>query len=273
LRRRRLRGQIGWTLSGLSVLLVAFPLIDLLAVIVEKGLRALSPTLFTQVTNGISGGLWNAIQGTLLLVVGALVFAVPIGVLSGIYVAEWPRSRFAGLVRFVADVMTGIPSVVLGYFGYITMVIGLGWQFSLLAGAITLALMVIPYIARTTELAMLNIGHDIREAGSALGLSQGTVIFRVVLPGALSGVLSGIMLAVAISVGETAPLIYTAGWSNYAWNGSLVHAPVGYLTYVIWTFINQPFASAHALAFAAALLVIALVLLVNAITRTLLQRR
>ena len=120
-----------------------------------------------------------------------------------------------------------------------------------------------PYLARITELALRQVPNTMREAAFALGAREPAVIFRIVLPGAASGVVTGALLALAISVGETAPLIYTAGWSNYSWDGRLTHSPIGYLTYVIWSFIDQPFAESHALAFAAAFLVMLVVLAIN----------
>ncbi len=270
--QRRWWSGLGWSLAAASFVLVATPLLDILFTVFRKGFSALSFTLFTKVTNGISGGLLNAITGTLVLVSGALVFAVPVGVLAGIYLSEFGRGRFGQVVRFLDDVLAGVPSIVLGYFSYVTLVIGMGWQFSVLAGSITLALMVVPYIARFTETAFLQVPNGLREAGYALGFRELTVITRIALPLALPGILTGILFAIAISLGETAPLIYTAGWSNFLWNGRLVHEPIGYLTYVIWSFINQPYRSAHALAFAAALLVILMVLLIN-IGLTILVRR
>ncbi len=218
-------------------------------------------------TNGISGGLANAIEGTLLLSGGALLIAVPVGIGAGICLSEFSHGRYGSAVRFLADVLTGVPSIVLGYFAYVTMVEGLGWQFSLLAGAITLAIMIVPYLARMAELSLRQTPNEMREASYALGAPDRTVVLRVLLPIAWPGILTGILLSLAISVGETAPLIYSAGWSNYMWSGKFTHEPVGYLTYVIWTFINQPFPSAHALAFAAALLVIVVVLAINIAVR------
>ncbi len=273
IRLRRLANVSGWVGCGLFFALVALPLFDLLALIAVRGFGAFRASLFTTVTNGISGGLLNAITGTLVLSGGALLFGVPVGVGGGIYLAEFGRGRFADLVRFLADVLTGIPSIVLGYFSYITMVIGLGWQFSVLAGAITVAIIIVPYIARISELALRQVPQTLREAAYAIGAPEHTVVLRIVFPVAWPGILTGILLGLAISVGETAPLIYTAGWSNYLWNGRLTHEPVGYLTYVVWSFINQPFASAHALAFAAALLVILAVLAINIASRLALRRR
>ncbi|HML81482.1 MAG TPA: phosphate ABC transporter permease PstA [Thiomonas arsenitoxydans] len=272
-RRRSLFNVFFAALCVAAFAIVVVPLFDILWMTLVKGGAALSPALFTQVTNGISGGLLNAIEGTLVLSGGALLFAAPIGVLSGIYLSEYGNGRWAYIVRFLADVLTGVPSIVLGYFAYVTLVVGLGWQFSALAGAITLAIMIMPYIARFTELAMRQNPTSLREAAYALGCKEHQVVLRVLLPAARSGVITGVLFALAISVGETAPLIYTAGWSNYLWNGHLTQEPIGYLTYVIWSFINQPFASAHALAYAAAFLVVTMVLAINLVARAFLTSK
>ena len=272
-RRRSLFNVFFAALCVAAFAIVVVPLFNILWMTLVKGGAALSPALFTQVTNGISGGLLNAIEGTLVLSGGALLFAAPIGVLSGIYLSEYGNGRWAYIVRFLADVLTGVPSIVLGYFAYVTLVVGLGWQFSALAGAITLAIMIMPYIARFTELAMRQNPTSLREAAYALGCKEHQVVLRVLLPAARSGVITGVLFALAISVGETAPLIYTAGWSNYLWNGHLTQEPIGYLTYVIWSFINQPFASAHALAYAAAFLVVTMVLAINLVARAFLTSK
>ncbi|MGH7081912.1 MAG: phosphate ABC transporter permease PstA [Acetobacteraceae bacterium] len=267
---RRFHAGIGWAATMLAFGLLAAPLFDILWLVTRRGVAAISPAIFTAPTNGIAGGLLNAIVGTLVLSGGALILGVPAGVGAGIYLSEFGSGRFAAVVRFVADVLTGIPSIVLGYFSYITMVIGFGWRFSVLAGAITLAMMIVPYIARMTELALRGLPVALRESAYALGASDRTVVLRIVFPPASPGVLTAALLALAISVGETAPLIYTAGWSNYVWSGRFIHEPVAYLTYVIWSFINQPFASAHRLAFAAAFLVVLMVLAINITARLLL---
>lgn len=271
--RRLVINAVGLTLCGLAFLLVAIPLLDLILTITIKGASAFSLTLFTTSSNGVTGGLLAAIVGTTVLSLGSLVFAVPIGVGAGIYLSEYGQNRLGSVIRFLSDTLTGMPSIVLGYFSYITMVIGFGWQFSALAGAITLAIMIVPYLARITEMALQRVPQQMREAAYALGAGERTVAFKIVLAAGSPGVITGVLLGLAISVGETAPLIYTAGWSNYIWNGKLTHQPIGYLTYVIWTFINQPYKSAHALAFAAALLVMLVVLAINIGVRIVLRRK
>ena len=271
-RRRYATNIVGWGLCTLAFLLIAVPLLDLVLTVTLKGASAFSIERFTTSTNGVTGGLQNAIIGTLVLSLGSLLIATPIGIGAGIYLSEYGSNRLAATVRFLADTLTGTPSIVLGYFSYITMVIGLGWKFSELAGAITLSIMVVPYLARITELSLRRVPTSMREAAYALGARDHTVASRIVLAAAAPGVITGVLLSLAISVGETAPLIYTAGWSNYLWTGKLTNEPIGYLTYVIWTFINEPNPESHALAFAAALLVMLVVLAINIGVRMVMRR-
>lgn len=264
---RRLLDYIGWTLCALALLLLTGAMLWILVIVFLRGYQTISWSVITHVTVGTGGGLLNAIEGTILLSFGGIILAVPPGLAAGIYLAEFDTSRFAPVLRFLADVLVGVPSIVIGYFGYVTMVEGLGWKFSLAAGAIALAIICLPYICRTTEMAIRQVPRATREAAYALGANDAKVALGICLPVALPGVLTGILLALAISVGETAPLIYTAGWSNYLWNGHFTNEPVAYLTYAIWAFITEPFASAHALAYAAALCVTMLVLLISVISR------
>lgn len=270
---RRLFSAAGWAICGFALFTLSGLIVWILVVVFVRGFSALSPSLFTTVTQGRGGGLLNAIEGTAVLSIGALLLAIPLGVGAGIYVSEYRFSRWAAVIRFLADVLVGVPSIVLGYFGYITMVEWLGWNFSVAAGSIILAIICMPYICRTTELALAQVPSDLREAAYALGTDDRRVILSICLPAALPGVLTGILLALAISVGETAPLLYTAGWSSFLWDGKLTHSPIGYLTYCIWTFINEPFASANALAYAAAFLVTMFVLAINVLSRFVLHRR
>jgi phosphate transport system permease protein len=271
--RRVITGKIGWIACGIALLCVIGPLVDIVGVVGYNGLSAFSLKLFTTTGNGTSGGLLNAIEGTFIITVGAMIFAVPIGVGAGIYLSEYGNNRLGAVIRFMSDVLTGTPSVVLGYFSYIVFVIALGWDFSTLAASITIAILIVPYLARITELALRQVPVSMREAGFALGATEPTVVFKIILPGALSGVVTGALLALAISVGETAPLIYTAGWSASLWHGKLTHEPIGYLTYVIWTAFEQPTSEAHALAFAAAFLVMLVVLAINIGVRLVVRRK
>lgn len=270
--RRRVVSIAGWVATGLCLLLLSAAMMWILAMVFIRGVGALSPSLFTTVTQGNGGGLLNAIEGTVVLSFGALLIAVPFGLAAGVYVSEYRHGYWAPTIRFLSDILVGVPSIVLGYVGYVTMVDWLGWNFSVAAGSITVSVICLPYICRTTELALQQVPGDLREAAFALGANEARVILRICLPSALPAILTGILLALAISVGETAPLLYTAGWSDYLWNGQLTHSPIGYLTYAIWTFINEPFASAHQLAYASAFLVTMFVLIVHVVSRFVFDR-
>jgi len=270
--RRRLFSIAGWSFTGLALALLTGAMGWILIMVFARGFGALSPDLFTHRTQGSSGGLLNAIEGTLVLSFGALLIAVPFGLSAGVYVSEYRHGNWAPTIRLFSDVLVGVPSIVLGYVGYVTMVSWLGWNFSVAAASITVSVICLPYICRTTELALQQVSTDLREAAFALGADEKRVIFRICLPAALPAVLTGVLLALAISVGETAPLLYTAGWSDYLWDGKLTHSPIGYLTYAIFTFINEPFAAAHQLAYAAALLVTVFVLIVHVVSRFVFER-
>jgi len=270
--RRVTTSAIGWAACGIALICVIGPLIDIVGTVGYYGLSAFSVKLFTTTGTGISGGLLNAIEGTFIITLGAMIFAVPIGVAAGIYLSEYGNNRLGATIRFMSDTLTGTPSVVLGYFSYIVFVILLNWKFSVLAAAITIAILIVPYLARITELSLRQVPVAMREAGFALGATEPTVVFKIILPGAMSGVVTGALLALAISVGETAPLIYTAGWSASMWHGHMTNESIGYLTYVIWTAFEQPTAQAHALAFAAAFLVMMVVLVINIGVRLVVRR-
>ncbi|HUZ18506.1 MAG TPA: phosphate ABC transporter permease PstA, partial [Spirochaetia bacterium] len=255
-----------------SAALCVLPLADILYVIIVRGFPAISLETLITPTKGVAGGLANAITGTILIVVAAMVLAGPIGVFGALFTSELASPPFAALVRYVAEILTGVPSIVLGYVGYVTMVVAFGWGFSLLAAAITLMIMMVPYILRSSDIAMQKVSVELRHASLSLGATEVTTALQIVVRGAIPGITTGTMIAVGIALGETAPLIYTAGWSSYMPTGKLFHAPVGYLTYVIWTFINEPFDSAHALAYAAAFVLIVLVLCFNVVGRAILRR-
>ncbi len=265
--RRRIFSALGWIICGLAFTALAIAMLWILATVVMRGLPALSPHVFTHVTQGTGGGLLNAIEGTALIGAGSMVLAIPLGVIAGLYVALFGHSVWAKIIRFLSDVLVGVPSIVLGYFGYVTMVEELGWGFSYAAASITLAILCLPYICRSTELALLQMSDALREAAYAMGAGDRTVALRICLPVARPGIVTGILLAFAISIGETAPLIYTAGWSDYLWTGQFIHSPMGYLTYAIWAFVNEPFARTQALAYAAAFLVTLFVLLISIASR------
>jgi len=235
-------------------------------------------SVLTTPTKGTGGGLENAIIGTLILMAGVLVIAGSIGVLAGIHLAELAQPRRngkegGGLLRTASDVLSGFPSIVLGYVGYVALVVGLGWGFSLLPALIILSIMVIPYIAKSTESALRQVPTGYREGAEALGMSTGYSLRKVVLKSALPGIVTGLLLALAIACGETAPLIYTAGWTNAIPSLQLTGTQgFPYLTYPIFTFYDQPGSEAHNLSYDAALILVVIVLLLLISSRIIVSR-
>ncbi len=271
--RRRMFDILGWGFCSLAFLLLGSAMVSIFLTVLIRGIGALSLQVVTHVTSGTSGGLLNAIEGTLVLAVGGVLLAVPPGLAAGIYLSMFDTGALAPTIRFLSDVLVGVPSIVIGYFGYITMVVSLGWQFSAAAGSLALAIICMPYICRTSEMAINQVPRGVRESAYALGAGDGRVAMGICVRMALPGIITGILLALAISVGETAPLLYTAGWSNYMWNGHLIREPIGYLTYAIWAFITEPFSSAHALAYAAALFIILFILAISMLSRMVIAGR
>ncbi len=267
--RRRLKSIALWGVSMASLLLVVLIVFDILFSVVSRGVPGLNWSVFTTQTSGIAGGLQNAILGTLMLIVISMVISAPLGILGGIYIALFADSRLAALVRFLSEVLAGVPSIVIGYFGYMVLVLQFKMGFSALAGSLSLAIITLPYIVRTTDASFRQIPSQYFEGAIALGLTPLMALRTVLMRLALPGVLTGLLLALSIALGETAPLIFTAGWSNFNPNLQLVKNPVAYLTYVVWTYLNEPYKAAHQLAYTAALLLVIIVLILHVLVRML----
>lgn len=266
-----IRRNIGWGISVGALCGVLGILGAIFWFVLSRGLPALRPQVFTTVTSGVAGGLENAIIGTLLLVFLGVVMVAVIGFGTGIWLSSYAAPKPREFVRLLTDVLAGVPSIVVGYFGYILLVKIAGWQFSLAGGAIALMIIMLPYVVRGTDLALEAVPRELREGGFALGATYTTVLLTISWPYALPSVLTMLLLATGIALGETAPLIYTAGWSNYMPTGQLTHAPVPYLTYVIWTFISQPFEESHQLAYAAAAILMLMIVVTNVVARSWLE--
>ncbi|WAH38796.1 phosphate ABC transporter permease PstA [Alicyclobacillus dauci] len=271
-RRRKIGGYIGWGFAWLASALVIFALFDLLISVVWHGARAFKWSMLTQTTHGIAGGLQNAIIGTFELVIIAIIFAAPLGILGGVYASEFAGTRVSAVIRFLAEVLSGVPSIVIGYFGYLLMVMHWHWGFSALAGGIALTIMMLPYILRTTETSLQQVPHTQREAAWALGMTRFQAISRTVWRPAAGGIATGVLLAIAIGLGETAPLLYTAGWNTHNPTGHLTHEQVPYLTYVVWDYLDQPYPEARNLAYAAAFVLLVIILLIQLVVRALVWR-
>ncbi|UOF91434.1 phosphate ABC transporter permease PstA [Fodinisporobacter ferrooxydans] len=271
-KRRKWSSKIGWSFAWLATAFVLFGLLDILGTILYKGVISFRPDMLTTVTHGIAGGLQNAILGTFELIIISTIIAAPLGILGGIYVSEFARRKTANVIRFLTEVLSGVPSIVIGYFGYLLMVLRWGWGFSALAGGIALTIIMLPYILRTTESSLQQVPLALREGAWALGMTKFQAISRVVWKPVGGSIATGVLLAVAIGMGETAPLLYTAGWSSFNPSGQLTGHQVGYLTYVVWTYIDQPYPQARELAYSAAFVLLVIILLIHLVVRTLVNR-
>ena len=271
--RRRIVNTVLWGIAGLMTALVAIPVAWVLIGVVRKGVAGWHwSVLTTTSTSANGGGLANAIVGTTVIVVGVVVIAGIVGVAGGIYLAEFSGAKEGSIVRGASEVLAGVPSIVLGYVGYVALVYHFHWGFSLLAAWIVLSVLCVPYIVKTTEVALRNVPTAYRDGSEALGMPTGYALRRVVLRPALPGIATGLIVAVAIALGETAPLLYTASWSDKFPTAQLTHANVPFLTYPVWTFYNLPAASAHRLAAEAALILIVMVVMLIILSRIVVAR-
>jgi len=267
--RRRLTN---WLVIGLSVVATAFGLLWLalvLSTLLINGVGAIGPSLFTQMTPppGSSGGLLNAIAGSLVMTLIATLIGTPTGILAGTFLAEYARgSRFGEVVRFVNDILLSAPSIIVGLFVYEVMVVRMG-HFSAWAGAVALAIITIPVVVRTTEDMLRLVPSALREAAAALGAPQWKVIVMVTYRAEAQGMMTGVLLAIARISGETAPLLFTA-LNNQFWSGDL-NGPMANLPVVIFQFAMSPYADWQRLAWGGALLITASILVLNITARLL----
>jgi phosphate transport system permease protein len=243
------------------------PLAFVLFYVVTQGLASLSVGFFTEMprpAGEAGGGMANAIVGSLMVTGIGAIFAIPIGLISGIYAAEYPGTRFASAVRFAADTLNGVPSIVVGIFVYGIAVVPLR-QFSALAGGLALGIMMIPLIMRTTEELLRLVPPTLREGALALGATRARAVFTVVVPAALPGILTGILLALARIAGETAPLLFTA-FNNRFWSTDPTQ-PISTLTVQVFTYAVAPYDDWHRQAWAGALVLVGLVLICSLLAR------
>ncbi len=260
------RRQVNPAVKGLSVAASCLDLLWLVLVLltlVSNGIAAITPALFGQMTPppGSSGGLLNAIFGSLVMTVIATVIGTPTGIMAGTFLAEYSRgSRFGEVVRFLNDILLSAPSIIIGLFVYELVVVQMG-HFSAWAGALALAIIVIPVVVRTTEDMLTLVPNALREAAAALGTPKWKVIVMISYRAAIQGMLTGVMLAVARIAGETAPLLFTA-LNNQFWSTNL-NAPMANLPVVIFQFAMSPYNDWQALAWGGALLITVTVLCLN----------
>jgi phosphate transport system permease protein len=250
-----------------ATLVALVPLFSVLTYIGAKGIGHLHLAFFTGLPAPVGepgGGMGNAIVGSFLLVAVGSLFSKPLGILAGIYLSEFGAGQLARAVRFSADVMSGIPSITIGIFIYTVLVLRMR-HFSLLAGGLALAVIMLPTVTRTTEEMLRLVPHSLREAGLALGAPKWRVTLKVVLRTGVGGIVTGVMLAIARAAGETAPLLFTA-LNNRLWSVRL-DKPVASLPVQIFTYAVAPFENWHEHAWTAALVLLVLVLVLNICAR------
>ncbi len=266
-RRRKWTNALMAVLTFLCTVAVLAPLFFILFFLMRTGLGALNLEFFTHQPGPAGepgGGMANAIAGTLVLIAVAGLLGVPIGVLGGVFLSEYPNSRLGHATRLLADVMNGMPSIVMGLFAYTIIVLPMR-HFSALSGGVALGVMLIPTVMRTTEEIVRLVPQSLREASLALGIPQWRTMLRVILPTAAGGIVTGIMVGLARIAGETAPLLFTA-FGNRFWNWNPLQ-PIAALPLQIFAYAISPFDDWHRQAWAGALVLVMIVLVINITAR------
>jgi phosphate transport system permease protein len=272
-RRRKVMSALMVALSGLGAFVAVALLLVVLSYVLVQGGAAVNVDFFTQAPKPVGepgGGMAPAIVGTLLLVGLACVLGLPVGIGAGVYLAEYGGDgRLARVIRYLADVLTGIPSITIGLFVY-TLVVRPMRSFSAVSGGIALAIIMLPVVVRTTEEMLRLVPASVREGGLALGIPRWKTVLRIALPSARSGILTGALLAVARVAGETAPLLFTA-FGNRFWNLNPLQ-PIAALPLQVFTYAIAPYDDWHRQAWAGALVLVGMVLIVSVTARYLSAR-
>jgi phosphate transport system permease protein len=259
-------------LISFAALIVTVPLFLILGTVIYRGASGLNWAFFTQIPKPVGetgGGMSNAIIGSVMLLAFASVIGVPLGIGAGVFLAEYGRNKFGNAVRFTADVLNGVPSVIIGLTAY-ALVVVVQKHFSLLAGSVALGIMMIPTISRTTEEVLLLVPQSIREAALGLGIPRWRTIVSVVLRTASAGIVTSIMLAFARIAGETAPLMFTA-FGNQYWNTN-PNQPTAALPLQIFAYSIMPYEQAHQQAWTGALVLISMIMVTVIIFRFIVGR-
>lgn len=270
---RKLLSRAMTVMTGIFAALVILTLVAILGYIGVTGLRELNLSFLINSPKPVGepgSGIANAIVGTLILISIASLIGLPVGILAGLYLAEFSSGRFGNALRFLIDTLTGVPSIVVGVFVWTVLVRPMG-HFSALAGGVSLAMIMMPIVARTTEEMIRLVPQDMREAALALGAPVWRMSLGVVLRAAAGGVATGAMLAIARIAGETAPLLFTALSYNYM--STDINQPMASLTYQIFYYAGSPYEQWHAMAWAATLVLVAMILLINIVVKLLARSR
>jgi len=269
---RRLVSNLFVVACGVSVLVALVPLVMILFFVVSQGVQALNLEFFTGMPKPVGepgGGMLNAFVGTLILIGLAALIAIPVGVISGIYMSEYAGTRLATAVRFAADTLNGVPSIVIGIFAYGIAVLPFR-QFSALAGGLALGVMMIPSSARATEELLLLVPGSLREGALALGATRGRAVFSVIVPAALPGIITGIVLALARIAGETAPLLFTS--FNNQFLSTDIRQPMASMTVQIFNYATSAYDDWIRQAWAGALVLVTFVFLCSLLARMVTSR-
>jgi phosphate transport system permease protein len=272
-RWRKIKSTIMMTLSIICAVVAIIPLFIIFYYTVSQGVSSINWAFFTQMpkpAGEAGGGMANALVGTGILIGIGSVIGLPVGILSGIYLSENSKSLFAKTVRFLAEVLNGTPSIVIGVVAYVMVVLPMK-RFSAIAGGVALAILMMPLVTRTTEEMIKLIPHSFREAALGLGIPRWKTTLFVILPAAFKGIFTGILLSIARAAGETAPLLFTA-LGNRFWSTQL-DQPIASLTVFIYDYSKAPFDNWIRQAWAAALVLIMLVMLINITFRLVTRRR
>ncbi len=272
LRRRKLFSGVFEVLCALAVVIALIPLAMILFYVIKEGAGALNWDFFTKMPKPVGetgGGMANAIVGTLILIGIAALFAIPVGGICGVHLSEYPETKFSSAVRFAADVLNGVPSIVVGIFAYGLVVLPVK-RFSALAGGVALGFLMVPIVVRTTEELLRLVPGGLREGALALGATRGRAVFSVIVPAALPGILTGILVALARVAGETAPLLFTALGSRF-WSTSLTQ-PIASLTVQVYTYAQSPYDDWHRQAWAGAFLLVMIILILSIAARLAVRR-
>ncbi|HJT16481.1 MAG TPA: phosphate ABC transporter permease PstA, partial [Thermoanaerobaculia bacterium] len=270
--RRKIVSRIAEVLCALAVVLALIPLALILFYVIAHGASALNLAFFTRMPEPVGesgGGMANAIVGTLILIGIAAAIAVPVGMLCGIHLSEFHGTRFASIVRFAADVLNGVPSIVIGIFAYGIVVLPIK-RFSALAGGVALGMLMIPIVVRTTEELLRLVPPGLREGALALGATRSGAVFTVIVPAALPGILTGVLVAIARVAGETAPLLFTA-FNNRFWSANVMQ-PIASLPVQVYTYAISPYDDWHRQAWAGAFLLVLMILSLSIVARTAVRR-
>jgi phosphate transport system permease protein len=270
--RRRLLSNTVVLLCGAAVAVALVPLAFIFFYVIKQGFTSLNWDFFTKLPKPVGetgGGMANAILGTLVLIGLASLVAIPVGLIAGTYLSEYRARPFASLVRFTADVLNGIPSIVIGIFAYGLAVLPVR-RFSALAGGLALGFMMIPIITRTTEELLNLVPSSLREGSLALGATRARAAFSVMLPAALPGIMTGILVALARIAGETAPLLFTAFGNRFF--STRLDQPIASLTVQVYTYAISPYEDWHRQAWAGALVLVAVIFAFSVLARVVTKR-